>query len=339
MLGGGLFNRDGGSREADGNGYQFNGSFSYAKALNDKLVVPADRRLLQLRPVLAPGGHGPARLPSPRRRPLPHGERRGRSGRRPDRRRHLSRRTRTAGRLRERRHQPAQVRPARRPGLHERRPADLRGRLLRHRRGSSTPASGRSGSRAARTWRTAAWPTRKGALRVSAFGNFLDAEAPNLLLSDPDTLGPDHPGLQDPDLRLRDRQHERAGREAHPDLRRQRCGRTTSTSRSRRATDRNEFGAYVQEEFFVDKFRLAVGGRVDKFGNLDDPVFSPARQRHVQAHARPLDPGVLQPRLRVAVRHQQLPGPEHPFPHADRPHAAQAAARPGGARSSRRPSS
>ncbi len=39
--------------------------------------------------------------------------------------------------------------------------------------------------------------------------------------------------------------------------------------------DRNEFGAYGQWEFFVDKFRIAAGGRVDKFGNLDDPVFSP----------------------------------------------------------------
>ena len=35
VLGGGLFNRDGGSREADGNGYQYNGSFSYANAIND----------------------------------------------------------------------------------------------------------------------------------------------------------------------------------------------------------------------------------------------------------------------------------------------------------------
>jgi len=39
--------------------------------------------------------------------------------------------------------------------------------------------------------------------------------------------------------------------------------------------NRTEFGAYVQDEFFVDRFRLNVGGRVDKFGNLDDPVFSP----------------------------------------------------------------
>ena len=39
--------------------------------------------------------------------------------------------------------------------------------------------------------------------------------------------------------------------------------------------DRDELGAYAHWEYFVKQFRFAVGGRVDKFGNLDDPVFSP----------------------------------------------------------------
>lgn len=47
--------------------------------------------------------------------------------------------------------------------------------------------------------------------------------------------------------------------------------------------DRTGIGAYVQEEFFArlgegrgrSEVRLAVGVRVDKFGNIDDPVFSP----------------------------------------------------------------
>lgn len=42
-----------------------------------------------------------------------------------------------------------------------------------------------------------------------------------------------------------------------------------------RAEDRTELGAYFQDEIFFDKFRFALGGRVDKFGNLEDPVFSP----------------------------------------------------------------
>jgi outer membrane receptor protein involved in Fe transport len=39
--------------------------------------------------------------------------------------------------------------------------------------------------------------------------------------------------------------------------------------------NRTELGGYLHWEYFVDKFRFAAGGRVDKFGNLDDPVFSP----------------------------------------------------------------
>jgi outer membrane receptor protein involved in Fe transport len=39
--------------------------------------------------------------------------------------------------------------------------------------------------------------------------------------------------------------------------------------------DRTELGAYLQDEFFYGNFRFNVGGRVDKYGNLSDPVFSP----------------------------------------------------------------
>ena len=39
--------------------------------------------------------------------------------------------------------------------------------------------------------------------------------------------------------------------------------------------DRTELGAYLQDEFFLDKFRLSVGGRVDKFGNIEKAIFSP----------------------------------------------------------------
>jgi outer membrane receptor protein involved in Fe transport len=40
--------------------------------------------------------------------------------------------------------------------------------------------------------------------------------------------------------------------------------------------DRNEGGAYIQDEIFIsDHFRWVVGGRVDKFSSIDDAVFSP----------------------------------------------------------------
>ena len=86
---------------------------------------------------------------------------------------------------------------------------------------------------------------------------------------------------------------------------------TTSTSRSRRADDRTEFGAYLQWEYFVDKFRFALGGRVDKFGNIEDPVFSPRVSIMFKPTPDALDPRLLQPGVRVAVLHQQLPEPEH----------------------------
>jgi outer membrane receptor protein involved in Fe transport len=40
--------------------------------------------------------------------------------------------------------------------------------------------------------------------------------------------------------------------------------------------DRNEGGAYIQDEIFLtDHFRWVIGGRVDKFSSIDDAVFSP----------------------------------------------------------------
>ena len=40
--------------------------------------------------------------------------------------------------------------------------------------------------------------------------------------------------------------------------------------------DRNEGGGFIQDEIFLsDRFRWVVGGRLDKFSSIDDPVFSP----------------------------------------------------------------
>lgn len=41
------------------------------------------------------------------------------------------------------------------------------------------------------------------------------------------------------------------------------------------ADERNEIGAYIQDEIFLGKVRITAGARIDKFGNLEDPVFSP----------------------------------------------------------------
>ena len=40
--------------------------------------------------------------------------------------------------------------------------------------------------------------------------------------------------------------------------------------------DRNEGGAYIQDEIFLsNQFRWAIGGRIDKFSSIDSAVFSP----------------------------------------------------------------
>ena len=115
----------------------------------------------------------------------------------------------------------------------------------------------------------------KGALKVAAFGNLLDVEAPNLLLIDPNTLKPVDLNFktQTYDFEIG---HSKIVAEKHVlsyggNARRNQFDITLAPG----AEDRNEFGGYFQDEFFVDKFRLTVGGRVDKFGNIDKAVFSP----------------------------------------------------------------
>ena len=41
------------------------------------------------------------------------------------------------------------------------------------------------------------------------------------------------------------------------------------------ARDRNEIGAFAQQDASLGKIKLSVGARLDKFGNLSQPVFSP----------------------------------------------------------------
>ena len=39
--------------------------------------------------------------------------------------------------------------------------------------------------------------------------------------------------------------------------------------------NRNEIGAYFQDDIFAGPFRFTIGARIDKFGNIEDPAFSP----------------------------------------------------------------
>jgi outer membrane receptor protein involved in Fe transport len=52
-----------------------------------------------------------------------------------------------------------------------------------------------------------------------------------------------------------------------------------------RGDSRTEMGFYVQDEIFMnDKVRLNLGARIDKFDNIDDPVFSPRATLIVKPH-------------------------------------------------------
>ena len=115
----------------------------------------------------------------------------------------------------------------------------------------------------------------RGDLRAQVFTNFLDGDAPNLLLPDPSTGEA---------VRLGFKQQTFDGEIGHSTFV---GGRNFLTyggnvrhnnfeiSIAPAADNRLEFGAYLQDEIFFDRFRLVLGGRVDKFGNLDKPVFSP----------------------------------------------------------------
>jgi outer membrane receptor protein involved in Fe transport len=115
----------------------------------------------------------------------------------------------------------------------------------------------------------------KGALNVSAFGNFLSADAPNLLLTDPATLQPLQLNFstQTYDFEIG---HSKVLAGKHilsygGNARRN----NFDISLTPNGKDRNEFGAYFQDEIYFDRFRFSLGARVDKFGNIDKAVFSP----------------------------------------------------------------
>ena len=113
------------------------------------------------------------------------------------------------------------------------------------------------------------------ALKVNAFGNFVTADAPNLLLPDPATGRPLvlNFSTQTYDVELSDsvvaaRRHVLT---FGGNARRNNFDITLAPT----SENRNEFGGYLQDEIFLDHVRLNLGARVDKFGNLSDPVFSP----------------------------------------------------------------
>ena len=115
----------------------------------------------------------------------------------------------------------------------------------------------------------------RGDLRAQVFTNLLNGGAPNLLLPDPDTGQPVHLGFKSQTVDAEIGHSTFVGRRNYltygGNVRRNTFDLTIGPD----ANDRLELGAYLQDEIFFDRFRLVLGGRVDKFGNLAKPVFSP----------------------------------------------------------------
>jgi outer membrane receptor protein involved in Fe transport len=115
----------------------------------------------------------------------------------------------------------------------------------------------------------------KGGRRVAFFTNLLDGDAANLL-----AVGPN--GLPLP-LVFDTKTFDFEANDVHAIGTRQVLSyggnfrhNKFDISIAPNGDDRNEGGAYLQDEIFLsDHFRWVVGGRIDKFSSIEDAVFSP----------------------------------------------------------------
>ena len=126
---------------------------------------------------------------------------------------------------------------------------------------------------------------RKGGRRIAFFTNLLDGEGANLLARGPtgqplplvfDTKTFD---VEASDVRTIGTRHALTfgGNYRH---------NTFDISIAPDGDNRNEAGVFAQDEIFLgDHFRWIVGGRVDKFSSIEDPVFSPRTTFMVKPNA------------------------------------------------------
>ena len=126
---------------------------------------------------------------------------------------------------------------------------------------------------------------RKGGRNIAFFTNLLDGEGSNLLARGTDgqplPLGFDTKtfDVEASDVRTIGTRHALTfgGNYRH---------NTFDISIAPEGDDRNEAGVFAQDEIFLgDHFRWIVGGRVDKFSSIEDPVFSPRTTFMVKPNA------------------------------------------------------
>jgi iron complex outermembrane receptor protein len=275
-LNGGLLNRDAGSRQVEGTGYSYGGNFSYAHAPSENLAFRLSAGYFNSDPYSRPLGRVPT-IPNPFLDPsvsvdcnVPLGSRV------------------PAGCV------GGGVYPPDQPGLASyvnrgtsQPKTDLRVDQDFSNGGRMTYQGGYAGTQG--IIHTGIGPFNiqsgskliygklqytKGALRITSFGNFTDAQAPNELAVAPNgqpvqlNFTTHTYDLEVGNTNVLGTKHivSYGG-----NYRRNNFDITLAPN----SEDRNEFGLYLQEEFYLDKFRLAAGVRMDKFGNLSDPFFSP----------------------------------------------------------------
>ena len=157
----------------------------------------------------------------------------------------------------------------------------------------------------------------RGNLRINGFANLFDAKAPNVLTVDAITGRPVELNFktQTYDLEV----GHSAVLAGHHILSYGGNARRNNfdISIAPGAKDRTELGAYFQDEIFTKQLRFVVGGRVDKFGNLEDPVFSPrltAMFKPTPAHAFRISynrafrsPSVINNSIDVPIKFAEFP--------------------------------
>jgi outer membrane receptor protein involved in Fe transport len=128
----------------------------------------------------------------------------------------------------------------------------------------------------------------RGMLRVGAFANFTDVTAPNLLTVDAVTGLPLQLDFDTQTYDLEAANGHLFGQRLLVNYGGNVRRNTFRISIAPGASHRTEMGAYTQVRFDVGRFRLVAGGRVDKFDNIEGPVFSPrltAMFRPAERHA------------------------------------------------------
>jgi iron complex outermembrane receptor protein len=139
---------------------------------------------------------------------------------------------------------------------------------------------------------------QRGTMKVNFFANLVNAEAPNLLLADPSTRQPLQLNFKTQTYDIEARDIRTAGKRHvfnyGGNFRRNNFDITIAPN----AEDRNELGGFVQDEILLDPVRVTVGGRVDKFGNIDGAVFSP----RLAAIFKPLDDHAIRVSFNRAFR-------------------------------------